>query len=296
MPIEIQCQQCNAKFRVGDQYVGKRVKCAKCRATIVVEGVEPVTAEVVSMLPEGPKPVGKQPAAKGVVGAKKPAAAAGVEGDWFMQSEEGEQYGPVSRTELEAWVAEGRLDAGCQLLREGWEQWKWAEEVFPQLSATPAAPPAAEQVVEVAPIPVVEEPAVVAIAPVAVNDVVPYTSPVAAVRPRERETARGRRQYPALKTAAGMYTIFAWIVLGLGALVGIAMAGAFFLAGSGSQNVAGFLGLLLGEIVVGIYTFIGFISLKAAAEFIGLAIYMEQNTHESAEACAKMAESLAERK
>ena len=175
MPIEIQCQQCNARFRVGDQYAGKRVKCAKCRATIVVEAAEPAVAEVVEAVepaaaaPEVQKTAAKETAAKEPVAAKKPAAEAG---DWFMQTEEGEQYGPVSKADLDAWVIEGRLDAGCQVLRDGWEQWKWAEEVYPQLSGTPAAPPAAaEPVVEVAPVtvsvptPVVPE---VSVAPAAV--------------------------------------------------------------------------------------------------------------------------------
>jgi predicted Zn finger-like uncharacterized protein len=130
VPIEIQCQQCNAKFRVGDQYAGKRVKCAKCRATIVVEAVEPLTAEeaeAVPTLPDVRKPGGTHAAGQDPAAAKKPATATGGADDWFMQTEEGEQYGPVPRSELDAWVAEGRLDAGCQLLREGWDQWKWAE-------------------------------------------------------------------------------------------------------------------------------------------------------------------------
>lgn len=68
---------------------------------------------------------------------------------WFMKAEGGEEYGPISRSELDAWHAEGRVTADCQLLREGSEQWRWASEVYPELeqeesaAVTPEAPAAA---------------------------------------------------------------------------------------------------------------------------------------------------------
>ncbi|MDZ7615390.1 MAG: GYF domain-containing protein [Patescibacteria group bacterium] len=55
------------------------------------------------------------------------------DGQWYMQTDDGEQYGPVEREELEAWIAEGRIDGSCQLLCDGWDQWRWADEVFPDL-------------------------------------------------------------------------------------------------------------------------------------------------------------------
>lgn len=59
---------------------------------------------------------------------------------WYMQTEDGEQYGPVPWEELAGWAAEGRIDASCQFLQEGWSQWKWAEEVFPELTETAQQP------------------------------------------------------------------------------------------------------------------------------------------------------------
>lgn len=53
---------------------------------------------------------------------------------WHVKTEDDESYGPVERTELDAWVAEGRLNRDCQLLREGDEQWQWADAVYPELA------------------------------------------------------------------------------------------------------------------------------------------------------------------
>ena len=44
----------------------------------------------------------------------------------------------MPRRELDAWFSDGRIDQTCQLLRDGWEQWKWADEVYPQLAALSA--------------------------------------------------------------------------------------------------------------------------------------------------------------
>src|SRR5262249_3848985 len=38
-----------------------------------------------------------------------------------------------------AWAKEGRLDATCQVYCNGWAEWKWAAEVYPELAA-PAVP------------------------------------------------------------------------------------------------------------------------------------------------------------
>jgi hypothetical protein len=62
-------------------------------------------------------------------------------------SEEGSQFGPVARAELDKWFTEGRVTAKCQLLREGAAAWQWASELFPTLAAPqPAAVPPAPSV------------------------------------------------------------------------------------------------------------------------------------------------------
>ena len=170
MPIEAKCSGCNRRVRVAEKYAGKKIKCPACKGIILLPTLENDSAETESSeavvakaeaskpesargkasKPEGSKAdsskvvVAKQEVAKAAAKtgakptAKKPAAKKPApkpaEDKWYLQTEEGEQYGPVDRAEIEAWLADGRIDDTCQLLKDGWEQWKWAEEVFPEVT------------------------------------------------------------------------------------------------------------------------------------------------------------------
>jgi hypothetical protein len=96
MAVEVNCAACGGKFRVPDTAAGKRIKCPKCKAPIDV------------------------PAAEG----------------WTLKTEDGAEYGPVTRADLDAWLAEGRITAECQLLQTGAAQWQWASDLYPELSAS----------------------------------------------------------------------------------------------------------------------------------------------------------------
>ncbi len=158
MPIDIQCAECKKRFRVADKFGGRRVQCPVCREAIVVQAAQPSEGSDDELPPEGhsaegsdtpaaptdepePRPAAVEkpkladvPAESGDE-AEQPAEAEAVEdqGQWYLQTDDGEQYGPVDRAELNAWLAEGRIDSACQLLCDGWDQWKWADEVFPEL-------------------------------------------------------------------------------------------------------------------------------------------------------------------
>jgi len=58
-----------------------------------------------------------------------------------MQLEDGSEFGPISRTELDEWFREDRITQDCQLLKEGSSQWQWASDIYPSLAqtASPAA-------------------------------------------------------------------------------------------------------------------------------------------------------------
>src|SRR5690606_29157912 len=58
---------------------------------------------------------------------------------WYVQTEDGQQYGPVSRQELDQWYGDGRITTDTQLLREGSEQWQWASDLYPDLAPEQAA-------------------------------------------------------------------------------------------------------------------------------------------------------------
>ncbi len=147
MPIDIFCESCQKKLRVPDTAAGKRIKCPKCQGVISVPGGEIDAPAPHLSSPAIPTPsrlaASKSsssislPTPKASTPGSKIAARALVE-NWFVQTEDGEQYGPVSRDELNAWFGEGRITAETQLLKEGSAQWQWATDVFPELAAATA--------------------------------------------------------------------------------------------------------------------------------------------------------------
>ena len=57
----------------------------------------------------------------------------------------------MTRVELDQWAAEDRIDTDCQILQEGWSQWKWAEEVLPQLARADQPPAESSPFAEIGP-------------------------------------------------------------------------------------------------------------------------------------------------
>ena len=56
---------------------------------------------------------------------------------WWVKGNDGQTYGPVTKAELDAWVREGRVLFGQQVLRDGDSSWQWAQVVYPELAAAP---------------------------------------------------------------------------------------------------------------------------------------------------------------
>lgn len=156
MPIEIACTGCKRRMRVPDGVAGKRIKCPKCEAVLRVPDApaaeEP--AEVEEVVAAEPEPVAKKPEQV----AREPEPKLGQEptlpDQWYMKTEDDEDYGPVPKAELDEWMQEGRITSDCQILQDGAEQWRWASDVYPELDepeaetpppsvASPVKPPAA---------------------------------------------------------------------------------------------------------------------------------------------------------
>ncbi len=129
MSIDIQCPGCGERLRVADHSAGKNAKCPKCQAVFPVSATGAAEASPSPAL--GPEPRRAEPVAT-------PAPPPGAP-TWRMKTPTGETYGPVSRQELDSWVAEGRISADCQVLAEGSDQWQWARDVLPALAGGGAA-------------------------------------------------------------------------------------------------------------------------------------------------------------
>ncbi|MBQ3332341.1 MAG: DUF4339 domain-containing protein, partial [Thermoguttaceae bacterium] len=61
---------------------------------------------------------------------------------WYLNSGEQQNYGPVSEEVIAEWIKERRIGPTMLLWRQGWESWREARTVFPQIDAMfpPAAP------------------------------------------------------------------------------------------------------------------------------------------------------------
>jgi len=56
---------------------------------------------------------------------------------WYVRSTSGDQFGPAKGELFKNWIQEGRVGSDSLVWQEGWEDWKQAGEVFPQLASPP---------------------------------------------------------------------------------------------------------------------------------------------------------------
>ena len=123
MPIHGQCPGCGRKFQAPDKLSGKRVKCPNCSAVIQLGHGDQQRAVRQSTSGQEASPTPTPP--------EQPSQK---KAQWYVKTAAGEQLGPMGKAQVDALVAEGRLDGFCHLRREDWQQWKWAEAVYPQFA------------------------------------------------------------------------------------------------------------------------------------------------------------------
>ena len=116
----------------------RKIRCPDCgKAVEVPARPNKSPAETVktaaSPTPEPTKALTPEPA-KAPTTAPAQTATTNSDELWYMKDVDGEEYGPVAKSDLDDWVAENRLTAECQLLRDGDPQWQWADDVYPQLT------------------------------------------------------------------------------------------------------------------------------------------------------------------
>ena len=73
---------------------------------------------------------------------------------WYVRPPSGGQYGPAEGDVMRQWLKEGRVTAESLVWQEGWDEWRSAIEVFPEIG--PATPETGAQPVVENPSPVVE--------------------------------------------------------------------------------------------------------------------------------------------
>jgi len=124
--IDLSCSSCGQRLRVPIEHAGKRAKCPKCGEVLQIPAAGTTPAPQTSQTTDATTPA-SQPSTAG----KATTAAA----DWYLKIPEGDTFGPVSRSELDRWRQEGRVDADCHLAQGEPHVWRPATEVFADLAA-----------------------------------------------------------------------------------------------------------------------------------------------------------------
>lgn len=204
------------KLNVKADLAGKRASCPECGAKLVVPGATP-----------GPA---KAPAAA-VVRSASPVTAV-----WYMQTPDGQQFGPATDEQFSEWISAGRLGADSHVWRDGWPEWKVARHATdllpkplaaapvasPQVAPPPAAavPPAAPAVHSparqaepvAAPNPAPEpEPAAVVAEPVVEENALP-TAAVYALRKQRRQKTQVTLAVMMLLAVIVLAGVLVWVI------------------------------------------------------------------------------------
>lgn len=111
MAIETICKGCAKKLRVADEFAGRKARCPDCKTVYTVPTLSDSASE------------GSQ------------HAVSNDSDQWLVRMADGTTYGPVSKSELDKWLEEGRLAASSQLRRSHEPDWQLASEVYPTLIA-----------------------------------------------------------------------------------------------------------------------------------------------------------------
>ncbi|MDA1052059.1 MAG: DUF4190 domain-containing protein [Planctomycetota bacterium] len=127
MAIETICKGCARKLRVGDEYAGRKARCPHCKTVY----------DVPAASNDGPFEL-----------------SVGTSDLWLLRTKDGAVYGPASKSDLDGWVREGRIDAGSQVRMEGEATWRPASALYPSLlpKTAPNASPLASEPTYSAPV------------------------------------------------------------------------------------------------------------------------------------------------
>lgn len=184
MAIEFNCTQCNKQLRVSDAKAGKKGKCPKCNGVVKI----PDMTTAFDVLPDFSMPEAapilpvKKPAEKKKSPAKrkeapkrpnvphsKSSAKAPAKpsakpqqpkssNKYFVATDFGQTYGPVTRNELLDWVEDGRITSGYVIRKENEKSGVYAGAMFPELGPIPTTEKKQKRGAAIQPIKYIPEP------------------------------------------------------------------------------------------------------------------------------------------
>ena len=129
MAIETQCPGCNRRLQVADEHAGKQARCPSCGSiyTVPASGVQRKSTNSAPAIE-------REETFSGIVSSSdrgEPEKSI----RWYMRTPEGQTYGPVDRSELDVWLAEGRITVDCELRDESTQIWQAADHIYGVLRA-----------------------------------------------------------------------------------------------------------------------------------------------------------------
>jgi hypothetical protein len=171
MGIKFRCEGCDKKLHVKAFLAGKRGVCPHCGAKIRIpqEDAAPSTSgdqqrtspQAASPAPQPRSTDTSQPKATpheprktkstSAVKQRRPSTAKknetaeppedaiseAPEAVWYVRPPSGGQYGPAAAEIMRRWLNEGRVSGDSLVWREGWEDWRTGDAVFPSLRPVP---------------------------------------------------------------------------------------------------------------------------------------------------------------
>lgn len=125
MSVQTVCPGCSRELQVEAAHAGRQVRCPTCNTICTVPAFTVTGSPAGHSVPSSDQ---KQPR----------------EPKWYMRTPEGRTFGPASKSELDDWVAEGRVTSDCHLRTEQTDHWQPADEYYPNLRPQPAVLSATE--------------------------------------------------------------------------------------------------------------------------------------------------------
>lgn len=124
-------------MHVKSHQAGKRGKCPKCGTKFEIpalpDGEVPETESSSGSEGEvGPPAPPRAVATPSAAPVVRKASAAGKPVVWYVRTKEG-HFGPTHEGAIREWISDGRITAGNWVWRDGWEEWRPAESVYPEL-------------------------------------------------------------------------------------------------------------------------------------------------------------------
>ena len=126
MSIEVACPACEKKLLAASKYLGRRIKCPHCLQSVQLPENGKTTKAVATIEPND-----------GNEDEPVPLATR-----WYVRTATDQRFGPTTKDEIDRWVADGRIDHQCQLRQEGWKGWRWADEIYTDLTPINDSPSA----------------------------------------------------------------------------------------------------------------------------------------------------------